>query len=118
MSVPMPLSLPTYRVAGMQVIKVYEVLDIANAPRVNGELAALVRTGCDPSVVVDLRTPYLTTAGIEVLEHAGQVAARRRRSLRIAAHRSLARRVLRITGADQVLEVHPDLSSALCRPST
>lgn len=44
------MSLPTYRLAGMQVIKMYEVLDLANAPRVSGELEDLVQGGGDASL--------------------------------------------------------------------
>lgn len=112
----MSLSLPTYRLAGSQVIKVYEVLDIANAHRVSGELEELVHNACDPAVVVDLYPACLTTAGVQVLEHTDEVAARRRRRLRIAARRPLARQVLTITGADRALAVYPDLRSALNQP--
>ncbi|WP_282700486.1 STAS domain-containing protein [Streptomyces sp. CC219B] len=107
--------LPTYRVAGMRVIEVHEALDLASSPRVLGELERLVRTGGDAGVVVDLPTACLTSTGVEALEHLAEVAARRRRRLCIAARRPLTRRVLSITGADQVLAVHPDLAGALGR---
>ncbi|MFI6642436.1 STAS domain-containing protein [Streptomyces sp. NPDC050504] len=113
---PMPVSLPVYHLAGNQIITMYEILDLANAPRVSDELEGLVTNGREPAVVLDVRTSFLTSTGVAVLEHAGAVAARRRRRLRVAARRPLARRVLALTGADQALDVHPDLPSALYRP--
>ncbi|MER5884602.1 STAS domain-containing protein [Streptomyces sp. NPDC001941] len=104
------MPLPSYRLAGHQVVKVYAVIDIANAARVGQDLdRVLADCPRGSSVVVDLRAPLLTAAGLDVLEHAHETALRHGLALRVTTRHALVRKVLRITGAEHLLDVHRDL---------
>ncbi|MEU6380793.1 STAS domain-containing protein [Streptomyces sp. NPDC046909] len=111
------MSLPVFRALGhVLVIGVDEVIDIASAEHVRTSLVRqLLRArGQEASaVVVDLRDPCLTTAGVDVLadiQHLADTVALR---LLVVAPHSVSRRVLRITEADRRMEVHPGMTAAL-----
>ncbi|MFJ2771054.1 STAS domain-containing protein [Streptomyces sp. NPDC087300] len=109
------MPLPVFLVADhVVVIKVYEVVDIANAEHFRAELHRVLR-GCrgPRSVVVDLRAPCATSVCVSALKDTQQLADRLRLRLLITAPHALTRRVLRLTAADGHLEVHPDLPTAL-----
>ncbi|WP_199930807.1 STAS domain-containing protein [Streptomyces sp. CB02923] len=107
---------PTYQAAGCLVVPVREIVDIANAARVRGDLTTVIRRCTPLRVVVDLHAAVLTRAGVEVLEAAHAVAVEDGKRLRVSARHPLAREVLRITGADLLLLVHADLPAALNAP--
>lgn len=107
------MPLPAYPVTGHLVIKVYEVVDIANLERVTSELTELLYTCPEPAVILDIRSRYLTGAGIDVLTNVHGLAHCLGLRLQVAVRHPLARRILAITGADFLLEVHPDLPTAL-----
>jgi anti-anti-sigma regulatory factor len=107
------MALLTYDIEGHRIVTVNEVVDIANVNQFAGELATVIRECAERTVIVDLGCPLLTAAGVDFLERAHAVAARCGRNLRITAGHDMSRRVLRITGADHLLEVHPDLPAAL-----
>lgn len=107
------MALPTYDIEGSRIVRVSEVVDVANADWFAGELAALIRDCPEQTVIVDLSCPLLTTDGIDFLERAHALAGRCGRTLRVTAGHDISRKVLRITGADRLLDVHPDLETAL-----
>ncbi|MDX2695700.1 anti-sigma factor antagonist [Streptomyces ipomoeae] len=107
------MALLIYDLDGHRIVEVNEVVDIANADQFAGELATLIRESPERTVIVDLGCPLLTTAGVIFLERAHAVAARCGRVLRVTAGHRISRKVLRITGADHLLDVHPDLLTAL-----
>ncbi|MFF4268318.1 STAS domain-containing protein [Streptomyces sp. NPDC001536] len=98
------------------VAGVDEVIDIANAEHIRTSLVRqLLRArGQEAStVVVDLRDPCLTSAGVDVLEDIRQLADAVTVRLLVVAPHPLTRSVLRLTAADRDLEVHPRLTDAL-----
>jgi anti-anti-sigma factor len=98
------------------VVELGEVIDIANAERIRTDLVRhLLRArGQEASViVVDLRFPCLTSAGVAVLEDAQHLADAVRLRLVVVATHPFTRRVLHLTSADGCLEVHPHLAAAL-----
>jgi anti-anti-sigma regulatory factor len=107
------VALPTYDLEGSRIVRVNEVVDVANADQFAGELSALIRECPEPTVIVDIGCPLLTTDGVDLLERAHALAARCGRTLRVTASHRVSRKVLRITGADRLLDVHPDLPTAL-----
>jgi anti-anti-sigma factor len=109
--------LPVFRALDqVLVVELYETIDLANAEHIRTALVRqLLRArGQEASaVVVDLRRPCLSSAGVGVLEDAQRLAdAVRLRLLVVAAH-PFTRRILHLTEADRHLEVHPGLADAL-----
>jgi anti-sigma B factor antagonist len=97
------------------VVLVEGELDALTAPRLHDELVALATDGVD-RVVLDLRRlDFVDSFGLGVI-----VSARRRlsqigNSLCIVAgdEQATLRRVLEITGLDQVLPIHPTVATAV-----
>ncbi|WP_234544276.1 STAS domain-containing protein [Streptomyces shenzhenensis] len=107
------MALPSYTIDGYRIIRVNEVVDLANADDLATEAAALIRDCDERTVIVDFDCPLLTTDGVVFLERVHAVAERCGRTLRVAAGHRISRKVLRITGADHLLDVRPDLPTAL-----
>lgn len=98
------------------VVELGETIDIANAEHIRTDLVRqLLRArGQEASVVVvDLRLPCLTSAGVGVLEDAQHLADALRLRLVVVAAHPFTRRVLCLTAADRCLEVRPHLAAAL-----
>ena len=97
------------------VVQVSGELDAHTAPKLHDELVALADDGVD-RVVLDLRRlDFVDSFGLGVI-----VSARRRLSplgnslcLVAGPDQQTLRRVLEITGLDQVLPVHPDVAAAV-----
>ncbi|MFI1566553.1 hypothetical protein ACH4ZX_26450 [Streptomyces sp. NPDC020490] len=99
--------LTTRRASGRQVITLDVVVDIANAGEVGRELTELVRRCPEPCVVVDVRTPIVTAAGVSMLELVRAEAVYRGKALRVVVHHRLAHQVMRIAGVERLLDVRP-----------
>lgn len=96
------------------VVKVHQVIDIANVESFRADLKRVLRRCCGfRTMVVDLRSPCLTAVAVDALEDAQHLATRLGLRLLITAPHPLTRRVLRITAADRRLEVYRDLPAAL-----
>jgi anti-sigma B factor antagonist len=99
---------------GVTVAALPADVDVANADLVRDEIALAVPNRA-AGLVIDLgATRYLDSAGIEVLFHLREQLANRRQrlSLRVPAESHLIR-VLKLTGVDRVIPIHPDLAEAL-----
>ncbi|MEV7888054.1 STAS domain-containing protein [Streptomyces sp. NPDC002817] len=111
------MPLPVFRALDhVLVVGVDEVIDIASAEHIRTSLVRqLLRArGQEAStVVVDLRDPCLTSAGVDVLEDVRDLADSVTVRLLVVAPHPLTRRVLYLTAADRHLEVHPRLTEAL-----
>ncbi|MDQ0602400.1 anti-anti-sigma factor [Streptomyces canus] len=111
------MPLPVFRALDhVLVVEVDEIIDIANAEHIRTALVCqLLRArGQEASaVVVDLRDPFLTSAGVDVLEGIRDLADSVTVRLLVVAPHPLTRRVLRLTAADRQREVHPRLTEAL-----
>ncbi|WP_327350804.1 STAS domain-containing protein [Streptomyces sp. NBC_01304] len=105
--------LPHYALADHRVVKVYEVIDIANCTRIESELFPLIRGCPSPGIVIDLRAPLLTSTGIDLLMTGRDLAVERELSWSVAAHHPATRRVARLTGTTTELSLSADLAGAL-----
>jgi anti-sigma B factor antagonist len=97
------------------VVLVVGELDALTAPRLHDELVALAADGID-RVVLDLRRlDFVDSFGLGVIVSARRRLSQQGNSLCVVAgedQRTL-RRVLEITGLDQVLPVHPTVAAAV-----
>jgi anti-sigma B factor antagonist len=97
------------------VVLVAGELDALTAPRVHDELVALAGQGVD-RIVLDLRAlDFVDSFGLGVIVSARRRLSQEGNALCLVAgdgQRTL-RRVLEITGLDQVLPVHPTVAAAV-----
>ncbi|WP_199550016.1 hypothetical protein [Streptomyces sp. N35] len=107
------MSLPSYPLAGRRVIKVYDVIDIGNTARVEGDLFPLIRDCSAQGVVIDLHAPLLTSTGIDLLLAARDLAIRHGLAWSVVARRPAPHRVTAITGTTYALGLCADLKEAL-----
>jgi len=99
------LNVSTTHRAGHAVVTVTGELDLYTAPRLQQELAALIRDRAE-RVVVDLGgVEFCDSTGVNVLLAAHQRLADQGGSLALAAPTSTVRRILQVTGLDTVFTV-------------
>jgi anti-sigma B factor antagonist len=100
------LKISTASQGGHAVVSVYGEVDLYTAPRLQAELAALVREGVS-RLVVDLSgVEFCDSTGMNVLLSAMKRLREHGGSLELAAPRSAVRRILQVTGLDTVFSVH------------
>jgi anti-sigma B factor antagonist len=100
------LKVSTASQGGHAVVSVYGEVDLYTAPRLQAELAALVRDGVS-RLVVDLSgVEFCDSTGMNVLLSAMKRLREHGGSLELAAPRSAVRRILQVTGLDTVFSVH------------
>ncbi|MGW8374794.1 STAS domain-containing protein [Streptomyces sp. ODS28] len=97
--------------ADCTVLAVSEEIDLSNADLVEAELSRRLRACITATVIVDVRATLLTVTGVAVLESLHALAGRQGVRLLVVPRYPLVRRVLRLTGADRVLSVHPGRES-------
>ena len=104
---------PVRWAAGRAVITLPAEIDANNADRVGEELLRVLDER--PAVLVaDMTgTRFCASAGIRALLVARQHAAEAGTGLRVAVSAYAVRRVLELMGADQVLDVFPDVDAGL-----
>jgi anti-sigma B factor antagonist len=90
-------------------------IDLVNVSVLSDQLTAACRS---PNVVtVDMTaTTFCDSAGIRALAHAWRLAAANGGELRLAIGGSPARRVLELTGLDQLVPVYRDVHQSLNTP--
>lgn len=100
------LKISTASQGGHAVVSVYGEVDLYTAPRLQTELATLVRDGVS-RLVVDLSgVEFCDSTGMNVLLSAMKRLRENGGSLELAAPRSAVRRILQVTGLDTVFSVH------------
>jgi anti-sigma B factor antagonist len=100
------------RANGAAVIALPEEVDITNADRVGAELGRALDAGPRVLVVDMTGTQYCDSAGLQALVRAQQRAAAAGTGLRLATSATAVRRVMQLTGADQVIATYPDMDAA------
>ncbi len=100
------LKVSTESQGGHAVVSVYGEVDLYTAPRLQTELAALVRDGVSRLVVDMSGVEFCDSTGMNVLLSAMKRLREHGGSLELAAPRSAVRRILQVTGLDTVFSVH------------
>ena len=109
----MPASCPV-RWAGQSVIITLPAeIDINNAGQVSNDLFWVLDQGSALLVVDMTGTTFCASAGVHALLAARKQAAAISVMLRLAACGYALRRVLELTGADQLIDIYPSLDAAL-----
>ncbi|HEU5388430.1 MAG TPA: STAS domain-containing protein [Streptosporangiaceae bacterium] len=107
---------PVEMVSGVPVVVTPEEVDITNAAGLRG---ALLETAAarDGTLVVDMsRTAFCDTAGIHALVGAHKRAHAERGELRLVVTTPAVRRILALTGLDQVIPHFGSREDALAAP--
>jgi anti-sigma B factor antagonist len=87
-------------------------IDISNDGLVEDELTSALGDGVAVLVADGTRTTFCASAGMSVLIRTHRQAQAAGIQLRVVASPAV-RRILELTGADQVLDAYPDLADAL-----
>ena len=113
---PDPRAEPPQRPPPRQVIVTLPAeIDISNAGQVEDTLVRALRDGTAVLIADGAATEYCGCSGMHALMRIHHQAASAGAELRVAASPAL-RRMLELTGADQVLDVYPTLAIALVNP--
>lgn len=95
------------------VIPLPESIDIVNDADVQDMLGAAAGGGAAVLVADGSRTTFCGFSGVRALVLAHRRAAAAGAQLRLVAAAPEVRRMLAVTGADQELDIYPDLAAAL-----
>lgn len=91
-------------------------IDLINATGLGHQLSAAA-SGSPEVITIDMSaTTFCDSAGIRTLVHAHKHAAASGAELRIAIGDSPVRRILQLTGVDQVLPIYQDVRQSLTTP--
>jgi anti-sigma B factor antagonist len=91
-------------------------IDLVNVPGLGDQLSA-ISSGSPDVITVDLTaTMFCDSAGVQVLARASERAAASGGELRLVVGTSPIRRILQLTGLDQILAVYPDVRESLATP--
>jgi anti-sigma B factor antagonist len=108
---------PAEVVSGVPVVAAPEAIDITNAPGLRSVLLEAAAHG-GGTLVVDLsQTQFCDSAGLQVLVRAHRRAQAEGGDVRLVVAGSNVRRILAITGIDQVIPTFASLEQALPRAS-
>lgn len=95
------------------VITLPAEIDLQDAEKVAADLARALDERPAGLIVDMTATVYCGAAGLRALAGARHRAAAEGTELRVAASVGLVRRVLELTGMDELVDVYPDLNPAL-----
>ncbi len=103
---------PVRRAGPLAVVTLPEEIDLLNVPDLQRELTALVQQA-PGTVVVDMtKTRYCDSSGVATLVRVSKAAAVGEVLIRLAVSDPVLR-IIRLLGAEQVLDVHTTLAAAL-----
>ncbi|MGH3159412.1 MAG: STAS domain-containing protein [Streptosporangiaceae bacterium] len=103
---------------GQAIVRIPAELDLANSDSVDSQLADLCH-GASGVITVDLTgTTFCDSSGICTLTRAHRLATENGGELRLAVGASPVRRILQLTGVDQILPVFRDVQHSLDTPRT
>lgn len=97
------------------IVRLPDEIDAANSDQVHTALTGALDAA--PAVLVaDMTgTTYCCSMGLGVLIATHRAAQRAGVALRVAGVHSRVRRILTVTGADQLLDIYPDAEAALAK---
>jgi anti-anti-sigma factor len=102
---------PTYTIATLS-----GDLDVATAPALRERLTALLHPGMRRLVLDLSEVVFCDAAALAVLIGTQRRAAREGITVHLAAPRHQVTKILRVTGLDRALNIHPTLAAALPPP--
>jgi anti-sigma B factor antagonist len=88
-------------------------IDISNGSLVEDELTSALGDGLAVLVADGTTTTFCASAGMTALMRAHHQAEAAGKQLRVVVGSPVVRRILELTGADQVLDIYPSLADAL-----
>ncbi|HVT68761.1 MAG TPA: STAS domain-containing protein [Trebonia sp.] len=95
------------------VVRLPAEVDLRLADSVRESLLTLINEGAHALIVDMTGTEFCDSAGMHALIRASQRAAANKTQMRIAIAYTAVLRVLELTAVDRLLDVHPDVSSAI-----
>jgi anti-sigma B factor antagonist len=95
------------------VVQLPAEIDLRLADAMREALLTLINEGAQALIVDMTRTGFCDSAGMQALIRASQRAAANGTQLRIAVGRSAVLRILELTAVDRILDIHPDVPSAI-----
>lgn len=98
------------------VITLPTQIDMTNAAQIDGELARVLDERPAVLVVDMTATVFCASDGVHALVRARHRAAAAGAGLRVAVSARIVRRMLELTGMDELLDIYPDLDLALAGP--
>ena len=104
---------PVTWVGPLAVVTLPSEIDVGNQREVDDELSAVLSMWPDPLIADMTRTRFCDSSGYAALLRAGQRADVLQLRLRISAPGVPILRVMRILGADRLLDIYPNLDSAI-----
>jgi anti-sigma B factor antagonist len=113
----MELSLATRSISDHVVLEIGGEIDVYTAPRLRERLIEMVNSG-EKHVVVDLgRVEFLDSTGLGVLVGAHRRLRAREGSLNLVCPHERLLKVFRITGLDNVFDIHSSVEEATNGPA-
>jgi anti-sigma B factor antagonist len=98
------------------VVTLPEEIDITNADAIREELLAVINKGAE-IMVADLgSTRFCDSAGVSTLVRAFRRATSNSTKMRLVVASPAVARVLTLTGVDRLIEIYPNVASALGSP--
>ncbi len=113
----MELNVSTRSHADHTIVTVSGEIDLYTAPRLHGEIAAVLADGMPARVVIDMSgVEFCDSTGMNVLLSCLRRARERGGELEIASPRPAVRKILQVTGLDSVFTLAEDEAAGLSEP--
>jgi anti-sigma B factor antagonist len=103
-------------IGGTLVVTAPEEIDVTSAPALRAELLAVAERGHTVFAVDMTRTQFCDSVGLGALIRAHQRAQAAGGGVRLVVQAPAIRRILAVTGADQIIPCYSNLEDALAEP--
>jgi anti-sigma B factor antagonist len=105
-------TLPVRMIGSLAVVTLPDEIDLLNVTHLHDGLEEMLGKAPGTLVVDMTRTRYCDSAGIAVLVRVAEAARARQVPLRVAVSDPVSR-IMRLLGAERVIDVYPSLAAAL-----
>ena len=105
--------LPVLWSGQVAVVRMPQEIDVTIADEIREELLAVLNQGASALVLDMTRTTFCDSSGVSAVVRAQRRASASGAGLRVATSSPVVLRVFSLVGLDQLIDVHPDVSSAL-----
>jgi anti-sigma B factor antagonist len=104
---------PVLWIGRIAVIRLPAEIDIANADQVREDLLSVLNQGAVLLVADMSETTFCDSAGVGALARTFRRAEASQGEMRLVVSTRAVRRVLTLTGVDRLLDIYPDVATAL-----